>query len=221
MSDNRDQLLLKMYDQLFNDINRHITVIWQSISVVVGAFAVFALVGKNVISLDLANAIIILLVTWLVAHLYDAGYWYNRNLAMIANIERQFLLKSDLKDIHYYFGAHRPNNPMLTHLKIQKALGIGLGGLVILYHFIERVLPVFKNYSNQSTFDFSITIPYILLIMSICFLRWLRKNRNRSYNEFLGNSPGIEIDTTGIEYGVGHGFKNENFKRLRFWRRTT
>jgi hypothetical protein len=32
------------------------------------------------------------------------SYWYNRNLVIIANIERQFLGR---KEIHYYFGKHR------------------------------------------------------------------------------------------------------------------
>ena len=205
MSDNREQLLLSMYDQLFNDINRHIIVIWQSISVVVGAFAVFALVEKKVVSLDIASALIVLIVSWLIAHLYDAGYWYNRNLAMIANIERQFLKKSDLNDIHYYFGEHRPVNAMLTHLKIQYYLGVGLGCLVLLYHFINRVVPGFNL--PISNFDPARALPYALVIASLIYLIRLRKNRQDSYEEFLENSPGIKVDTKGIEYSVGHGYK--------------
>src|SRR5690554_1590058 len=134
---NREEFLLKMYDQMFNDINRHIMVVWQSIGVLVGAFAIFALVEKNVISLDIATSIILLLSAWLVAHLFDAAYWYNRNLAVIANIERQFLLKSDLKEIHYYFGSHRQKNKMIEHLRIQLSLGAALAGLVLLYHFFD------------------------------------------------------------------------------------
>lgn len=201
--DSREELLLRMYDQLFNDINRHITIIWQSISVVVGAFAVFALVEKKIISIDLACSIIILLVLWLIAHLYDAAYWYNRNLTMIANIERQFLKTSDLKDIHYYFGKHRPVNSMLTHLQIQYALGIGLGTLVLFYHFYTRVIPGFKL--PISNFDPIQGLPYALVVAAIFYLFHLRKNRNDSYREFLNNSPGIEVDTKGVKYGVGHG----------------
>ena len=124
MNDRRDEFLVEMYRQMFNDINRHIMVVWQSVGVVVGAFAIFALVEKNIISVDIATSIIILLCGWLFAHLVDSGYWYNRNLAIIANVERQFLNKSDLRDIHYYFGKHRPNNKMITHLRIQQALGV-------------------------------------------------------------------------------------------------
>ena len=46
MEDDRKEFLLKMYDQMFNDINTHILVVWQSVGVVVGAFAVFALARK-------------------------------------------------------------------------------------------------------------------------------------------------------------------------------
>lgn len=202
---NRDELLLRMYDQLFNDINRHITVVWQAIGAVVGAFTVFALVEKKIISIDLASSIIVLLVLWLIAHLYDAAYWYNRNLTMIANIERQFLQTSDLRDIHYYFGKHRPDNVMLTHLQIQYALGLGLGALVLLYHFFDRVFPGFG--APIHNFDPVRGLPYILVIAATIYLYRLRNKRNKSYREFLENSPGIDVDTEGINYGVGHGFK--------------
>src|ERR1700674_4150254 len=107
--DARQQLLLKMYDQMFNDINRHILVIWQSIGVIIGSFAIFSLVDKNIVSFDVAVLMVVVLCGWMLAQLYDASYWYNRNLVIIANIERQFLNESDLQDIHSYFGEHRSN----------------------------------------------------------------------------------------------------------------
>lgn len=201
--DDRKEFLLKMYDQLYNDINRHIIVVWQSVGTLIGAFAVFALVEKRIITLDIASSLIIMLAAWLLAHLYDAGYWYNRNLIMIANIERQFLKQSDLKYIHYYFGAHRPNNKMITHLNIQYALGIGIAILVIIWHFIERVLPGFGE--SWDNFNIQRALPYVVLIGAIIYLFKLRKNRNVSYEEFRTNSPGIDIDTEGIGYGEGHG----------------
>jgi hypothetical protein len=96
-SKSRTQFLLEMYKQMWSNINRHIVVIWQSISVLLGAFAVFALVEKKVISLDVASVLMVLIAGWLVAHVVDANYWYNRNLAIIANIERQFLNATDLQ----------------------------------------------------------------------------------------------------------------------------
>ena len=97
----RSDFLIAMYNQMMNDINRHIIVVWQDVGVLLGAFAVFALVEKQILSLDIATALIILLCIWMLAHVYDASYWYNRNLVIIANIERQFLRDSDLKEIHF------------------------------------------------------------------------------------------------------------------------
>jgi hypothetical protein len=58
----RQQLLLKMYDQMFNDINRHILVVWQSIGVLVGAITILVLVQKQVVPLDIAVSLTKLMV---------------------------------------------------------------------------------------------------------------------------------------------------------------
>lgn len=199
----REELLLKMYDQLFNDINRHIMVVWQSVGVLVGAFAIFALVEKNVVPIDIAASIVLLLCAWLIAHLLDASYWYNRNLVMIANIERQFLSRNDLKEIHYYFGAHRPKNKMIEHLKLQFALGIGLGGIVLFYHLFEVVVPAVEcNGVGLKIINF---VPYFLVFVSAWYLMNLKRKLVRKYEEFLRNSPGKDIDASDVSFGVGHG----------------
>jgi len=199
----RDDLLLKMYDQMFNDINRHIMVVWQSVGVLVGAFAVFALVEKNVIPLDFAVCIVLLLALWLMAHLFDAAYWYNRNLVIIANIERQFLRKEDLKEIHYYFGSHRPTNKMIYHLRIQMTLGIALTLIVLSHHFYVRIVPGFDlPLCNISLVK---CLPYLLTIGTAIYLFKLKHDLKKKYQEFLRESPGKTIDTTGTSFGIGHG----------------
>jgi hypothetical protein len=205
MSDRRDEFLIEMYKQMFNDINRHIMVVWQSVGVLIGAFAIFALVEKNVLSADVASAIVVLLSGWLSAHLADAGYWYNRNLVIIANIERQFLEKGDLQKIHYYFGKHRPDNNMITHLRIQMALGFGLVFIVLLYHFFTRVYPGFT--ASMANFEPIRGLPYVTLIVAGVYCLRVAAGRNAAYTEFVRNSPGIDIDTGQIAYGAGHGFK--------------
>lgn len=199
----RQELLINMYNQMYNDINRHILVVWQCIGVVIGAFAIFALVEKNIVSVDIATSLIILLAGWMIGHLYDAGYWYNRNLVIIANIERQFLLRDDLKNIHYYFGKHRQDNKMITHLRIQMFLGIGLSLIVFLFHFLTRVVPGF--HLPLSDFDPPRTMPYIVAIATFIWLTRLKRDRDKSYKEFILNSPGAPVDVEGIEYGIGHG----------------
>ncbi len=208
MNTKREELLLKMYDQMFNDINRHILVIWQSVGVLIGAFTIFSLTEKQIISLDVASSIILLLCAWLISHLYDAAYWYNRNLAIISNIEKQFLLESDLKEIHYYFGRHRPSNTMLTHLKIQYTLAAGIEVIVLFYHFLNRVTPGFN--SSWSNFDCNRSLPYLIATISIVYLVNLKGQRDKSYQEFIDNSPGKDMKSNDIQYGTGHGFSKKS-----------
>lgn len=202
LENNRKEFLLHMYDQMFNDINRHIIVVWQCVGVLIGAFALFSLVEKQIIPLDIATTLIILIGVWLLAHLQDAGYWYNRNLVIIANIERQFLKRKDLCEIQYYFGKHRKDNKMLTHLKIQCFFGITVVTLVTIYHFVTRVLPGIG--APWKNFEPIRALPYLFFIAGSFYLIRLWKKRKANYEEFLKNSPGISIDTTEIEYGDGH-----------------
>ncbi len=198
----RNELLLKMYDQMFNDINRHILVIWQSIGVIIGAFAFFSLAEKEIISVDIAVTLITLLCGWMLAQLYDASYWYNRNLAIISNIEREFLSKEDLSRIHYYFGQHR-GNKMIFHLRIQKYLAFGLLLVLFTYHFCLRIYPGFALPLNK--FDAIRALPYIFLVIMFPVINYVRNDRNDAYKEFLKYSPGKEIDAGEIKFGPGHG----------------
>jgi hypothetical protein len=194
-----------MYDQMFNDINTHILVVWQSVGVLVGAFAIFALADKGVLSIDVATTLIVLLASWLLAHLQDASYWYNRNLVIIANIERQFLVNSDLRDIHYYFGEHRPKNRMISHLQIQYALGVSLAIMMLALHLVTRVIPGLS--APWSNLDPQRALPYVVFVAAGVYLAGLARKKRDGYAEFVLNSPGASVNTEGITYGVGHGFR--------------
>jgi hypothetical protein len=201
--DDRREFLLEMYRQMFADINRHMTVVWQAVSVVVGAFAILALVEKDIIPIDIAVALIVILCAWMYAHMLDGGYWYNRNLAMISNIERQFLVKSDLVDIQYYFGKHRSKkNKMISYFRVQAGLAIAIAALVILFHFVERVLPGLG--SSWASFEASRTLPYISALAAIGVCWWFASDRQTAYENFLENSPGLTVDTSEVSYGTGH-----------------
>jgi len=201
--DDRKAFLIEMYRQMFSDINRHITIIWQSVSVVIGAFALFSFVEKEIIPIDIAVSLIIILCSWLYAHMIDAAYWYNRNLAIIGNIEKQFLKQSDLKDIQYYFGLHRSSkNRMITHLKIQSFLGISIAILVILFHFFNVTAPTTE--AEEPFITTSKILPYLSGICGFIYCAILSRKRRSDYTEFIKNSPGVDVDTGGIEYRSGH-----------------
>jgi len=197
----RAEFLMKMYDQMYADINRNVLVVWQSIGVLVGALAVYALVEKQVIPLEFATSFVLLICGWSVAHLYEATYWYNRNLAIIANIERQFLTTNDLQDIQYYFGEHRQVNKMLDQFRIQYVLAGSIAFLFLVFHFVIRVLP---GIGSSGRFEVQRALPYFLVLSIAVFIYTLKRKYDKKYREFLENSPGISVDTSAIRFGVGH-----------------
>jgi len=201
--DDRHQFLLEMYRQMFADINRHMTVVWQAVSVVVGAFAILALAEKNIVPVDIAIALIVVLCTWMYAHMLDGGYWYNRNLAIISNIERQFLDVDDLKHIQYYWGKHRSKkNRMISYFRVQAGLAVAIASLVLVFHFATRVLP--GRHEPWSSFDLSRALPYITAAGAVIVCLVFARDRQKSYENFLMNSPGVTVDTSSVSYGTGH-----------------
>jgi hypothetical protein len=38
------------------------------------------------------------------------------------------------------------------------------------------------------------------------YLKSIKINREKSYEEFLKNSPGKNIDAAEIQFGIGHGY---------------
>lgn len=206
--DDRKEFLIQMYNQLYNDINRHILVSWQSIVVLTTSLVALVLQEKAFIPMWLSTTIILVIIGWFIAHLYDSSYWYNRNLVIIANIEKQFLEQDDLKLIHYYFGKHRPKNKMISHLELQYYFGLCISVIAMLYHFIVKIWPVLCSISHGSQ-NFSILdfLPYITALILFFLLREFKFKSDARYYEFLHNSPGKSIITEGIKYGIGHGGK--------------
>ena len=202
----RSDFLLAMYGQLMNDINRHIVVVWQSVGVLFGAFAVFALIEKKIISLDIATSLIVMLCAWVIAHVYDAAYWYNRNLVIIANIERQFLKVSDLREIHYYFGRHRKTGSVITHLEIQIYLALGVALLLLGTHFFTEVLPIWNKVKEGTGLTY---LPWSAALVGMAVWYWSKRKAANRYEAFLKNSPGKDIDDSGNSPRSGSSHLNE------------
>jgi hypothetical protein len=203
----RKEFLFQMYNQLCSEIDRHIKVIWQTIGVLLSTFAIYALVEKNIIPTDIASAIIILVCGFSVAIVIESNYWYNRNLVMISNIERQFLLEEDQRDIQYYFTKHRPNNKYLDMMLIQIFFVVILTLIILLYHFSTRVLPnIDQPFHN---FDFQRSIPYLVLGISIILLSMFHFKRRKDYNEFKFRSPGVTINAITVAPDNGKNEMNQ------------
>lgn len=92
---------------------------------------------------------------------------------------------------------------MISHLENQMFLAIGLAVVVLAYHFYDRVLAGLGE--SMSSFDPARTIPYISAMLCSFYLLRVQGQRRKDYAEFLRESPGIPVDTTGVNYGPGHG----------------
>jgi hypothetical protein len=200
--DYRKEFLLKMYEQLCQENSRHIVGTWQSVSIVIGSFAFLSLTEKGLLSLDVATAIIIGMLAWFISSIIDSNYWYNRNLTIIANIERQFLTENDKHDIHHYFIDHRDTNSILTNYRIQIGLGVIIALFLIPFHFIDRIIPGFNQ--PWSNFEVERILPYLSCVISLYFIRWLRNKRRSDFENFKINSPGIKVSGKGLITYSGH-----------------
>lgn len=199
----RKAFLIEMYKQLFANINRHILVVWQGVAVLAGAVALFALVEKAFLSFDLACSFFVLLLGWFVAHVLDASTWFNRNLAIMTNVERDFLRDEDLTLIHYYFGRPRPHNRMISHFSIQVAFALALALLVLGTHFAYRVIPGFAL--PLAKFDLMRALPYGVSLVTCLYLLAFWRKTKLNYSELLKNSPGRAVDISSVVYDSGHG----------------
>lgn len=188
MDDRRDEFLLEMYKQVSNHLNRHIVGNWQFLGVLAGAVGFLALVDKKILSLDYAASIVIAICAWLVANSLDASNWFNRNINIISNIERQFLTLKDIKEIHPYINVHKDPGSIISFFKIQIGLGIAISTLILLYHFYETVLPYIG--CPYTELQFVKCLPYMTEVLAIflCCKLWKKYQAHDKY--FEDNSPG-------------------------------
>lgn len=191
--DRRDDFLKQMYSEMWNNINRHLTVTWQAVGVLAGAFAVFfGLAERQAISIDLAAALLLLIAAWQLCHVYDANTWFNRNLGIISNIERQFLTKRDEKEIAFYFTEpHRKPGNLVGHLRVQRTFGFGVVLLVLGIHFASRVLPGIR--SPWSSIELVRSAPYVTGAVCAWWVTRERAQQISRQQEFIKRSPGATI----------------------------
>lgn len=189
MDEPRTEFLLEMYRQTSNHLNRHVVLLWQSVALLGGAYAAFAFQEKNVISIHHATAIALLLCGWYCANVYDAYAWFDRNLVIIANIERLFLDKQDISLVHPYFLKHRDANELVQHFKIQLLLGGMVAAIVALVHFYKQVLPSFKI--PNGVFDLELALPYAVLVIVLGYCASVRHQVFTKAIKLRKSSPGL------------------------------
>ena len=188
--DKRTEFLLEIYRQTSTHLGRHISGVWQCVGVVGAALIVFAQDTDKPLN-DYACALVVLLCGWLAATTLDASNWFNRNLAIITNIERLFLTSDDLQLVHYFFEKHRPAGQYAQHFSIQICLSAAVWLLVLCYHFIERVFPGLDL--PWSNFQTSRVLPYLFTSIVVVTLVWLGRHYKKMDVKFNSRSPGISL----------------------------
>lgn len=186
----RCEFLLETYRQTSTHLGRHISGLWQCVGVVGAALIVFAQDKDKPLN-DYACTLAILLCGWLAATTLDASNWFNRNLAIITNIERLFLTVEDRRLVHYFFVAHRPPGKHAQHFGIQLWLAGAVAVLILGYHFVERVWPGFSL--PWSHLQLSRALPYVWTLVVAGALGWLQAQYQKKAKEFLEKSPGISL----------------------------
>lgn len=188
--DKRGEFLLEIYRQTSSHMGRHISGVWQCVGVVGAALIVFAQEKDKPLN-DYACTLVVLLCGWLAATTLDASNWFNRNLAIITNVERLFLSTHDLRLVHYFFEKHRSPGQHAQHFIIQLFLSAAVGALVLIYHFVERVFPGFSL--PWANFQISRALPYLIAPIVVGVLFWLADHYKKKDRVLQERSPGIAL----------------------------
>jgi hypothetical protein len=181
MSDSdRSEFLFHVYDQAHANINRQFGLAWQSAGLVAAAVGVFAFTEQQNIASEIPTTLFIVVAASYAAHLIDANSWFNRNLLIIANVERTFLTAEDEHRIHPFFLEHRKNK-MLGHLRIQFTTIAVLISLVLWYH--EHKHPL-------ACVNFTWWVPYIVAGLAALLVLWVWIANRCHYAKLRRRSPG-------------------------------
>lgn len=199
--DRRPDFLIAMYGQLMGDINRHIVVVWQMVGVLGAAIAGLIIAENQGVPAAYAVILILVVIGWVVEHLHDSSFWYNRNLVMIANIERVFLTPADVDRIHPYFAAHRQKGSFLTHLQVHRHYALAIALLVVLYFLVKSVWPTLDP---EAPLDFGKILALVAFAFVLLRDQILWRRYDKKYAEYLAISPGITVPKT-VDYGSTHG----------------
>jgi hypothetical protein len=175
LSPNEATFLLAMYGQLWNNINRHVLIVWQPLATIGAALGLFSLVDKGVLSIDWATTLVVVVAVWFVTHTLDASTWFNRNQAMIARIENLFLPDALKNAVGEVVGKPRKQGKAIDHFVIQSALGYAVAVLMLAHHVAVRVMPTWRLGGHP---DPSRWLPYLAAVVGLVLIRGTKSKTN-------------------------------------------
>lgn len=183
MSPEKTEFLINMYNQMWSNINRHISIIWEPIGLLIAVIGLLALTENEIINIDFTVSAIILFAGWFMCYVIDSSHWYNRNLLIVSNIEALFLEKSDRKLIHPYFGIIHKYE-MIWNFRLLAMLDFGVAIFSLLYW-------ISKWYNSTSIiFHNSMLLPILSLVGTLIVVVYFWIIRRNSYQKLVEASPG-------------------------------
>ncbi|HLJ84255.1 MAG TPA: hypothetical protein VKT51_08815 [Candidatus Eremiobacteraceae bacterium] len=186
----RSEFLLKVYDTYNAEIGRHFGLAWQAVSIFAASLLAVATsaIHSDVLPTWIVASLYIVLVTWAIQVVLDASFWYNRNLVVIANIERQFLSDDDDRNIQWYFKTHRPTNKPITFMRSLLLFLLVTALIVVTFYFVFPALAGQSCFYNMARNY----VPALVLVLAIAVLRGFSQEKNREYTDFLTHAPGVD-----------------------------
>jgi len=186
----RKEFLLKLYDQLYNSINRYYSVVWQSFGVLLGVIGLLSLAEKHTIAYTEALAMTVLVTSWMTAHALDATYWFNQNLIIISNIERQFLNPvRDEKEL-YFFWNREPKWRWITYFGLQILFLQGVTMLIAMIQSTHLRHTVHMLIWNPLRWNWRVDYPYIEWLILSLWLNAFYRDKKRKLADLIVKSPG-------------------------------
>jgi hypothetical protein len=182
--DRKADFLLAMYKAMWDNINRHVTVLWQAVAVLGATFSVGLIAIRDnpkwpdSIYSDFAAVIQIATACWLIAHAIDSTAWFNRNILIISNIEKYFAKSFDRSDyVHPYMEKDWPGPKQIPrHMVIQGVFGVMVAIASVMLHAFTRIIPVVQSdvCGPTSYVQLSRELPLITLALGVlvCLVLW-------------------------------------------------
>lgn len=175
------EFLYNVYNQSFNNINRHITIVWQSVSVLVASFVSIIISEKYEIPIYLSYILLSIYITWMIAHLLDSNTWYRRNIHIVTNVERYFLSKKDKKRLHPFFTEHLKPDKIIDTFRIQIYFAYAIW--VISFGYVVYKLVEVTNLSYLCASSF-------FTLICIFILYTYHKKNVQNIEQLIKDSPG-------------------------------
>lgn len=184
----RDEFIIAMYQKMWDNISRSITLSWQPFAVVVALTGVLAVAVKGTIPIWFASSVGFVIVAWFFGHIYDANGWFWRNHLIAANIEHYFAEPDDKERLNPFMGdlvAPTKAAALFSTMRPHYFLAVALSILLLIFTFLFETGPGLFNNTWPTAWGKSFwgltVLPYAVAAGCAYWVRQFKKGRDAQY----------------------------------------